>query len=142
MHYYYPDLYYLYSTDTCRKHNGWKCSLTECDVIISLITEARVSPRTSLFSGSRRNQRCFSEPTLTTSTRPSSTMRSTTPSACWRRLWTWCPPLPSGSPSPGSTDIHLPPRQIDLYSNMDAKTLGRDVEEKAPTFPPESYLCV
>lgn len=62
--------------------------------------------RMILFSGSRKSQRCCSGPTPTTSTRPSSTMRLMTPSACWRRLWTWSPPLPNGFPSPGSTDKH------------------------------------
>lgn len=137
------DLANLFRTDTCRKGDGCKCSFTKCDFISILITAPLFSPRTSLFSGSRRNPRCFSEPTLTTLIRPSSTMRSMTPSACWRRLWTWCPPPPSGSLCPGSTDIQLPPLQIDLYSNLDAKTLDRGGgASHLPPFSSESYICV
>lgn len=146
MHYYYPDLYYTFSTDTCRRHDAWKCSLTECDLIISLITLARISPRTSPCSGSRRNQRCFSEPTLTTSIRPSSTMRSTTPSACWRRPWTWSPPPPSGSLSPGSTDTtHHPCRSTSTPTWM-LKLWTETGRRKLPPSPPFLFriipLCV
>lgn len=84
------------------------------------------STRTNLFSGYRRSLRCCSKPTLTTLTRPSSTTRSTTPSAYWRRPWTWCPPLLSGFPSPGSTDIHSTatrslPSTIHLRFNVESK---------------------
>lgn len=95
-----------HTTEYQQLHDKLQLGLNNSDYPVNPVTNHPCVLRMTLFSDSRRSRRCCREPTLTTLTRPSSIMRSTTPSAFWRRPSTWCPPPLSGSLCPGSTDTN------------------------------------